>query len=111
VGHPDLVLDKAVAAGVIGAADAELIGATRLGDIDLADAANALGITYKACHLRRSRAESKLVEFLGSDRYSSLDFVEKGPETPCSSSRGRPRHGRSMDRRPDKRRSTPEPRR
>ncbi len=110
-GHPDLVLAKAVTAGVIGAADAELIGATRIGDMDLADAANELGITYKACHLRRSRAESKLVEFLGSDRYSSLDFVEKGPETPCSSGRGRPRHGRSMDRRPDKRRSTPEPRR
>jgi hypothetical protein len=110
-GHPDLVLAKAVAAGVIGAADAELIGATRIGDVDLADAANALGITYKACHLRRSRAESKLVEFLGSDRYSSFDFVEKRPETPCSSSRGRPRHGRSMDRRPGKRRSTPEPRR
>ena len=110
-GHPDLVLAKAVAAGVIGAADAELIGATRIGDVDLADAANALGITYKSCHLRRSRAESKLVEFLRSDRYSGFDFVEKGAETPCSSSRGRPRQGRSMDRRPDKRRSSPPPRR
>ena len=110
-GHPDLVLAKAVAAGVIGAADAELIGATRIGDVDLADAANALGITYKSCHLRRSRAESKLVEFLRSDRYSSFDFVEKGAVTPCSSSRGRPRQGRSMDRRPDKRRSSPPPRR
>ena len=110
-GHPDLVLAKAVAAGVIGAADAELIGATRIGDVDLADAADALGITYKACQLRRSRAESKLAEFLRSDRYSSFDFVEKRAETPCSSSRGRPRQGRSMDRRPDKRRSSPPPRR
>ncbi len=110
-GHPDLVLAKAVAAGVIGAADAELIGATRIGDVDLADAADALGITYKACQLRRSRAESKLAKFLGSDRYSSFDFVEKRAETPCSSSRGRPRQGRSMDRRPGKRRSTPGPRR
>jgi hypothetical protein len=110
-GHPDLVLAKAVRAGVIGAADAELIGATRIGGVDLANAADALGITYKACHLRRSRAESRLVEFLGSDRYSSFDFVEKGAETPCSSSRGRPRQGRPTDRRPGKRRSTPPPRR
>ena len=54
---------------MIGAADAELIGATRIGDVDLADAANALGIGYKACHQRRRRAESALVEWLTSDDY------------------------------------------
>ena len=110
-GHPDLVLERAVRAGVIGAADAELIGATRIGDVELADVANVLGISYKACHQRRRRAESALVEWLSSDRYSSFEFVEKGSETPCSSNGGRPRQGRSMDRRPDKRRSTPTPRR
>jgi hypothetical protein len=110
-GHPDLVLERAVRAGVIGAADAELIGATRIGDVELAEVANALGISYKACHQRRRRAESALVEWLTSDRYSPFEFVEKGPETPCSSNGGRPRQGRSMDRRPDKRRSTPMPRR
>jgi hypothetical protein len=110
-GHPDLVLERAVRAGVIGAADAELIGATRIGDVELAEVANALGISYKACHQRRRRAESALVEWLSSDRYSSFEFVEKGSETPCSSNGGRPRQGRSMDRRPDKRRSTPTPRR
>jgi hypothetical protein len=110
-GHPDLVLAKAVRAGVIGAADAELIGATRIGDVDLADAANALGIGYKACHQRRLRAESALVEWLTSDEYSPFEFVEKRPETPCSSHGGRPRQGQSMDRRPDKRRSNQPPRR
>jgi hypothetical protein len=110
-GHPDLVLERAVRAGVIGASDAELIGATRIGDVELAEVANALGISYKACHQRRRRAESALVEWLSSDRYSSFEFVEKGSETPCSSNGGRPRQGRSMDRRPDKRRSTPTPRR
>jgi len=110
-GHPDLVLDKAVRAGVIGAADAELIGATRIGDVDLADVANALGIGYKACHQRRRRAESALVEWLTSDDYPSFEFVEKRAETPCSSHGGRPRQGRSMDRRPDKRRSNQPPRR
>jgi len=105
-GHPDLVLERAVRAGVIGAADAELIGATRIGDVELAEVANALGISYKACHQRRRRAESALVEWLTSG-YSSFEFVEKGLENPCSSNGGRPRQGRSMDRRPDKRRSTP----
>jgi DNA-directed RNA polymerase specialized sigma24 family protein len=110
-GHPDLVLAKAVRAGVLSAADAELIGATRIGDVDLADAANALGLGYKTCHQRRRRAESALAEWLSSDDYPPDEFVEKRAETPCSSSGGRPRHGRSQDRRPDKRRSTPPPRR
>lgn len=110
-GHPDLVLARAVRAGVIGAGDAELIGATRIGDVDLADAANALGISYPACQMRRRRAESQLAEFLTSDRYSSLDFVGKEAKTPCSSNRGRPRQGRSGDRRPGKRRSNQSPRR
>jgi DNA-directed RNA polymerase specialized sigma24 family protein len=110
-GHPDLVLAKAVRAGVLSAADAELIGATRIGDVDLADAANALGVGYKACHQRRRRAESALVEWLTSEDYPPDEFVEKAAVTPCSSSGGRPRHGRPMDRRPDKRHSTPPPRR
>ena len=65
-GHPDLVLERAVRAGVIGASDAELIGATRIGDVELAEVANALGTSYKACHQRRRRAESALVEWMTS---------------------------------------------
>jgi len=110
-GHPDLVLDKAVRAGVVGAADAELIGATRLGDEDLADVAQDLGIGYGACLQRRRRAESALGAWLRSESYPQFEFVGKRVETPCSSSGGRPRQGRSLDRRPDKRRSTPTTRR
>jgi len=110
-GHPDLVLDKAVRAGVIGAADAELIGATRLGDEDLVDVAGDLGIGYSACHQRRRRAESALGAWLRSESYPQFEFVEKTAQTPCSSGGGRPRQGRSLDRRPDKRRSTPTTRR
>ena len=110
-GHPDLVLARAVRAGVICAEDAELIGATRIGDVDLAEVAGDLGITYAACHQRRLRAEAGLVEWLTSDSYSPIEFVEKRAETPCSIGGGRPRQGRAMDRRPDKRRSTPPPRR
>ena len=110
-GHPDFVLARAVRAGVIGEADAELIGATRIGGVDLADAADALGITYPACQMRRRRAERSLVEFVTAEGYLPFDFVGKGVETRCSSRRGRPRHGRSVDRRPGKRHTNPEPRR
>lgn len=97
-GHPDLVLAKAVRAGVIDPADAELIGSTRIGGVDLGEAADGLGVAYKACHQRRRRAESLLVEWLTSDDYPPDGFVEKRAETPCSSSGGRPRHGRPTDR-------------
>ncbi len=110
-GHPDFVLANVIAAGVISAGDGDLIASTRLEHHSLAEAAKRLGISYKACHLRRARAEAALAEFIRSDRYSSFDFVEKGPQTPCSSRRGRPRHGRPTDRRPGKRRSSPPPRR
>jgi len=106
-GHPDLVLAKVVAAGVISAEDAELIWATRLEHQSLAEAAEGLGISYKTCHKRRARAEAALADFLRSDWYSPYDFVEKRPETPCFSRRGRPRTGRGTDRRPGKRPSTP----
>jgi hypothetical protein len=110
-GHPDFVLANVVAAGVISAEDGDLIATTRLDHRSLAAAAKRLGISYKACQLRRARAEAALAEFIRSDRYSSFDFVEKGPRTPCFSRRGRPRHGRPTGRRPGKRRSNPPPRR
>jgi DNA-directed RNA polymerase specialized sigma24 family protein len=106
-GHPDLVLAKVVAAGAISAEDAELIWATRLEHQSLAEAAEGLGISYKACHKRRARAEAALADFLRSEWYSPYDFVEKRAETPCFSRRGRPRSGRGTDRRPGKRPSTP----
>jgi hypothetical protein len=110
-GHPDFVLAKVVAAGVIDPEDGDLIASTRLEHKSLAEAARKLGISYKACQLRRARAEATLAEFIESDWYSPFDFVEKRPRTPCSSRRGRPRHGRPTDRRPGKRRSNPPPRR
>jgi len=106
-GHPDFVLAKVVAAGVIDAEDGDLISSTRLKHRSLAEAARKLGISYKPCHLRRARAEATMAEFIESDWYSRFDFVERAPRTPCSSRRGRPRHGRDTDRRPGKRRSTP----
>jgi len=65
-GHPDLVLADAVLEGVISADDAELIGSTRLDDQNLKQAARARGITHAAARHRRSRAERRLVEYLGN---------------------------------------------
>lgn len=106
-GHPDLVLAKAVRAGVICASDAELISATRLGEVDLADAAERLRLGYWACHKRRRRAETQVAEWVSGDDYPPFEFVQTTAEIPCSSSGGRPRQGRPTDRRSGKRRSNP----
>ena len=110
-GHPDLVLAKAVRAGVISAADAELISATRIGDTDLAEAAAALDLGYWACHKRRRRAESRVRDWVTGDDYPPFDNVQKTGESGCSVSGDCRRPVRSMDRRPGKRRSNPPPRR
>jgi hypothetical protein len=97
-GHPDLVLVDAVAAGVISAEDAELIGATRLGELSLAEAADLWDCTYKAIGLRRWRAESVLTPWL-TERIR--DGFEVNPaQTPGSKGGGRPRQGHRSGRRP-----------
>lgn len=58
--HPDLVLARAVAAGVIDAEEANLIGATRLGQATLAQAAAGLGIAPSLASAWRLRAERRL---------------------------------------------------
>jgi hypothetical protein len=63
-GHPDLVLADAVAEGVITAAEAELIGATRLEDRTLHEVARSLGLPYETVKKARLRAEQRLVHFL-----------------------------------------------
>ena len=97
-GHPDLVLAKAVRAGVISVSDAELISATRLGDTDLAEAATALGIGYWACHKRRRRAETTLTEWVTGDDYPPIEVVQKHGESGCSQCGDRRRQDRSTDR-------------
>lgn len=59
-GHPDVVLARAVAARVITARDAELIGATRLEGVSVADYAERHGRGYWAVAKERSRAEERL---------------------------------------------------
>lgn len=63
-GHPDLVMARAVAAGVITSVEAELIGSTRLEEVSLAEAAARRGTGYEAAKKARQRAEQRLVTFV-----------------------------------------------
>ncbi|MBY8851313.1 hypothetical protein K7G98_24440 [Saccharothrix sp. MB29] len=66
-GHPDFVLARAVAAGAITAAEAELIGATRLEGMPLAHAAAGRELSYQAAKKARRRGERRLVAYLLDD--------------------------------------------
>ncbi|MFI9811569.1 hypothetical protein [Saccharothrix variisporea] len=74
-GHPDFVLARAVAERAVTAAEAELIGATRLEGVPLADAALACGLSYEAAKKARQRAERRLVAYLRGDAVSREDDV------------------------------------
>lgn len=63
-GHPDLVLVRAVGEGVVCGRDAELIGATRIGDVALPDLAARLGVNADTLRKRRRRAELRLAAWL-----------------------------------------------
>ncbi len=56
-GHPDLLLGRAAAAGLITADAAELISATRFGDALIEHLAAEQGVTASALRMRRRRAE------------------------------------------------------
>lgn len=72
-GHPDFVLARAVAAGVITPGEAELIGATRLEGVSVADYADRAGRGYWAVAKERSRAEERLVAAIRSGGLSDED--------------------------------------
>ncbi|MFF0372202.1 hypothetical protein [Micromonospora sp. NPDC005087] len=56
-GHPDLLLGRAAAAGLITAEAAELISATRFGDALIEHLAAEEGVTAPVLRMRRRRAE------------------------------------------------------
>jgi hypothetical protein len=70
-GHPDLVLADAVAKDVISAADADLIGRTRLEAVPLATAARALDLAYQTAKKRRLRAEAKIARAIRGRKITS----------------------------------------
>lgn len=72
-GHPDLLLAKAVRLAVITAAEAELIGLTRLEKLPIAKYAGQVGCTANAATVRRHRAEARLVAALRAGDLSDPD--------------------------------------
>jgi transposase-like protein len=58
--HPDLVLARAVAAGIVDADEANLIAATRLEDVTVAQVAKEIGIAASTASAWRARAERRL---------------------------------------------------
>lgn len=63
-GHPDFVLARAIAAGVLTADHAALIVSTRLEGVDLVTAAGRRGASYQATKKARRRAEQRLHAYL-----------------------------------------------
>ncbi|GIF74106.1 hypothetical protein [Asanoa siamensis] len=83
-GHPDFVLACAVTAGVITAAEADLIGATRLEDTSVAEYAHRHGKTYWAVSKARARAEERLVAAIQSGALTDTDtaVISEATTTP-----------------------------
>ncbi|WP_409490677.1 hypothetical protein [Amycolatopsis sp. cmx-11-12] len=71
-GHPDLVLARAVADGVLTQTEAALIGATRLEEVPVADWAAQHQIGEWAVYKARKRAELRLAAYL-RDRVAESD--------------------------------------
>lgn len=78
--HPDWVLERARAAGVIDADEAMLIGATRLEDRPLAEIAAALGVSAQLATSWRTKAERRLAEAI---RAGELSHVTLRPLRGC----------------------------
>jgi hypothetical protein len=66
--HGDLLLARAVAAGVLSRVDAELIAVTRVEEVPLRQLAGRWGVGYEALRKRRQRAEAALTRWLAAER-------------------------------------------
>lgn len=72
-GHPDVVLARAVAVGVLTRTEAEVISETRLGDVALHDWAAHHKIEFWAAYKTRKRAEGRLGAWLSESEISPED--------------------------------------
>ncbi|GAA3690940.1 hypothetical protein GCM10022267_91490 [Lentzea roselyniae] len=74
-GHPDLVLARAAADGVLSQTDADLIGATRLEGVSVTDWAEQHNMSQWATYKARQRAEERLRRYLAGTW---------SPQRPCT---------------------------
>lgn len=75
-GHPELVLEKAVAEQVITRSEARLIASTRLDEVPLETVARKLHVPHGALVLRRFRAEHRLAEAILSGQLQTSVFPD-----------------------------------
>jgi DNA-directed RNA polymerase specialized sigma24 family protein len=66
-GHGELLLEEAVATGVLSPADAELVAASRIQEVPLRELAAGWGVGYEALRKRRQRAEARLAGWLSDE--------------------------------------------
>jgi hypothetical protein len=71
-GHPDLLLGRAVAAGVLTRYQAALIGDTRIGEVLIEQLADEQGLSAPVLRMRRHRAERVLLRSLGRGDLSGV---------------------------------------
>lgn len=94
-GHPDLVLARAVAAGVLTPTEAELIAATRLEGMQLAEWPHHPGLTYDGLRSIRRRAEARLVAWLTESETGPADDDPTGSTVSMRLPSSRTNPGRS----------------
>lgn len=87
--HPDLVLARAVGDGVLTPTEAELISATRLGDVSMGEWTKIRGVALKTGFKARDRAEDRLVSWLreqpsGSDSGDPAGDAATGASGPTA---------------------------
>jgi hypothetical protein len=71
-GHPDLILGRAVALGILSRQEAELIGDTRLGEALVEVIADARGVSAAVLRMRRHRSEQRLVAAIRDGRLADI---------------------------------------
>lgn len=98
--HPDLVLARAVADGVITSEQAELISATRVGDESVAAFARRHGRSYEALRKSRQRAERALVAYLTGSDDDPNATPRRSCQPPISGRRTTHRRSRGVSRPP-----------
>lgn len=79
-GHPDVVLIRAIAEGVVTEDDAELIGQTRLDRRPLTRLAAERGSSYPALKQQRRRAEHRLLAHLADSDEAPPHTISPHPE-------------------------------
>jgi hypothetical protein len=82
-GHPDLVLERAVRAGVVTEAEADVVGTTRLEGVSIRDLATRTRTGPASLRQRRLRAECRLVSWLHpSGRATSVRLPQRSRRQP-----------------------------